>query len=117
MGRFRWINRILAGGLSLTSLEEGSQDWAQADKALIVSGSLSQTTRRRLRAVEDMPDSLMLEIDPAALIRETYDTEDVLRQIAQDMDKRRLVLYVDASEENRRLAKKQGMSGDYLQPR
>lgn len=98
----------LPEALSLTSLEEGSQDWAQADKALIVSGSLSQTTRRQLRAVEDMPDSLMLEIDPAALIRETYDTEDVLQQIAQDMDKRCLVLYVDASEENRRLAKEAG---------
>nr|WP_285228849.1 nucleotide-binding domain containing protein [Paenibacillus sp. ISL-20] len=94
--------------LSLTSVEEGSQDWAQADKALIVSGSLSQTTRQQLRAVEDMPDSLMLEIDPAALIRETYDTGDVLRQIARDMDKRYLVLYVDASEENRRLAKEAG---------
>lgn len=98
----------LPEALSLTSLEEGSQDWAGADKALIVSGSLSETTRRQLRAVTDMSDSLMLEIDPAALIRKTYDTEDVLQQIAQDMDKRYLVLYVDASEENRRLAKEAG---------
>ena len=58
----------------------------------------------------------MLEIDPAALIRETYDTEDVLRN-RSGYGQARLVLYVDASEENRRLAKKQGMSGDYLQPR
>ncbi|MCK6259132.1 four-carbon acid sugar kinase family protein [Fictibacillus sp. KIGAM418] len=77
-------------------------------QTLTVSASLSMTTKIQLAKVSTMPDSLMIEMKPADLMKKTYDLQHLIQLINQAQGMRHLVLYVDGSDENRAAAHELG---------
>nr|WP_275100832.1 nucleotide-binding domain containing protein [Paenibacillus dendritiformis] len=84
------------------------EEKAGIGQTLVVSGSLSETTRRQLLYVRDMPDACALEVDPASLVTGDYDAAHYVQSMKRQMDKCYFVLYVDSSEHCRTAAQEAG---------
>ncbi|MGG1573043.1 four-carbon acid sugar kinase family protein [Fictibacillus sp. NRS-1165] len=81
---------------------------AEISRTLTVSASLSMTTKVQLEKVSTMPDSFMIEMQPADLMKKTYDLQNLIQSIKQVPGMRHFVLYVDGSHENREAARMLG---------
>lgn len=98
----------LPEALQLTTSSDASQEEIKIDKTLIVSGSLSQVTRQQLCQVESLQNSFFMEVDPATLVKNTFEIDSYVAKLKQHSQHDHYVLYVEASEENRLSAKKAG---------
>jgi D-threonate/D-erythronate kinase len=100
----------LPEALQLTDSTTAHQEEVNIEKTLIVSGSLSEVTRKQLCQVESLQNSFFLEVDPAALVKNTFELDFYIAQLEQNSQKSHFVVYVKASEENRISAKEAGDS-------
>jgi len=98
----------LPEALGLTPSAAGDEEKACISQALVVSGSLSDTTRRQLLYARDMPDACALEVDPARLVAGDYDAEQYVQSMKRQPEKSYFVLYVDSSEQCRTAAVEAG---------
>lgn len=98
----------LPEALALKPSGSGEEAEALAGKTLVVSGSLSRTTRQQLTKVGEMAEACMLEVDPVDLVRGDTDADRYVRALEKSSDKPYAVLYVDGSEHNRISAKAAG---------
>lgn len=98
----------LPEALQLLSAGSGNEEIALTEKTLVVSGSLSQTTRGQLHRVKNMAEAHFMEVCPEELIRQTCDVESYVQDMMNHQDKDYFVLYVDASENNREAGREIG---------
>lgn len=98
----------LPEALRLTPSAGRDLEKACIGQTLVVSGSLSLTTRRQLLHVRDMPGACALEVDPARLVTGDYVAEHYVENMKRQMDKSYFVLYVDSSEPCRAAAQEAG---------
>lgn len=98
----------LPDALQLTYSNEENQEEIKIEKTLIVSGSLSQVTKKQLCKIESLQHSLFMEVDPATLVKNTFELNRYKDQLNQHSEYEHYVLYVEASEENRVSAKEAG---------
>lgn len=98
----------LPEALQLTHSNEENQEEIKIEKTLIVSGSLSQVTRKQLCKIESLQNSFFIEVDPTTLVKNTFKLDDYIGQLSQNSKYEHYVLYVEASEENRVSAKEAG---------
>ncbi|ANS73503.1 hypothetical protein AWM70_01980 [Paenibacillus yonginensis] len=96
----------LPAALNLKQTFSGQPDKLNIARTLTVSASLSQVTRRQLEKARTLPDVFFLEMNPADLIRQTYEVQDMVRTFAGNAHNRHFVLFVDPSAENREATKK-----------
>ncbi|MWV46304.1 four-carbon acid sugar kinase family protein [Paenibacillus sp. HJL G12] len=95
----------LPDALQLDKASDRAKEQLAISKTLTVSASLSHVTKQQLELVRTMPGTCFVEIDPVELIRQTYVVQDVLDALADESDKKHFVLFVDASEKNRKATK------------
>lgn len=98
----------LPEALELTHSNEENQEEIKIEKTLIVSGSLSQVTRKQLCKIESLQNSFFIEVDPTTLVKNTFKVDDYIGQLSRNSIYEHYVLYVEASEENRVTAKEAG---------
>ncbi|PAD72117.1 Hrp-dependent type III effector protein [Paenibacillus sp. 7541] len=98
----------LPEALQLSPAGSGDEEVALTKKTLVVSGSLSQTTRGQLQRVKEMEQAHFMEVSPEELIRQNGSSASYVEEMLNHSDKDYYVLYVDASESNRVLGREVG---------
>jgi len=76
-----------------------------AEKVLVVSGSLSNTTSEQLNQFLERPQSHVLEIDPVQLLTDPLYTKEIMKKTDLLQHQDSLVIYVAATQINRDLVK------------
>ncbi|MGX1195930.1 four-carbon acid sugar kinase family protein [Metabacillus sp. SLBN-84] len=84
------------------------EETSEIDHTLVVSGSLSDVTKKQLERISDSQNVCFIEADPAELVADSYDLNQYTLELKQHADCSCFVLYVDSSEINRRRAKETG---------
>lgn len=95
----------LPDALKLTTDQQQAAKKPAAEKVLVVSGSLSDATRRQLEALRLQPDVHMIEADPAAFVR-----GDVMKADMYCPSDKHLALFVGSGEDKRESALKAGQA-------
>ncbi len=100
--------------LNLNSASVKDTEEMEINHTLIVSGSLSQVTKKQLCKVESLSNSYFLKINPVDLINQIYRLDEFANKVEQYKGCKHFVLYVEADDTNRTSAveagKKLGLS-------
>lgn len=102
------LAEYLPEALKLVSDRHVHDQEMNIQKTLIVSGSLSEVTKKQLSAIEKLEDAFLLEIDPVQLVKNNPDWNGIMEQAAAHFNKQHFVIYVDSSAHQRTAAKKAG---------
>ena len=96
----------LPEALQLEKTKSTEEEKLAVSKTLTVSASLSDVTKQQLERVGEMPDALLVELNPVDLIKKTYSVQTIIEKLAKQSDKTHLVLFVDSSVNNRKATKR-----------
>ncbi|WP_299092014.1 four-carbon acid sugar kinase family protein [uncultured Metabacillus sp.] len=98
----------LPNALKLKPLSEQQYGEIKIEKTLVVSGSLSQVTKKQIKSLRDLNEVCFIEINPVDLVNHTLHVDALLFQAGANAQAKQLVVYVDSSKENRDAAKEAG---------
>ncbi|WP_400246818.1 four-carbon acid sugar kinase family protein [Niallia sp. JL1B1071] len=94
--------------LNLDTASVKDTEEMEVNHTLIVSGSLSQVTKKQLCKVESLSNSYFLKIDPVDLVNHMYRLDELAKRIEQHKSYQHFVLYVEADDGNRTSAVEAG---------
>ncbi|MEH7387516.1 four-carbon acid sugar kinase family protein [Bacillus sp. JJ1521] len=77
-------------------------------KTLTVSGSLSKTTSLQLEEAARLEDVFAVKLDVRKLLQPNVETSSILEEIESHSHARHYMVYVEANEENRKIAQNEG---------
>ena len=94
--------------LNLETASVKNTEEMEINHTLIVSGSLSQVTKKQLCKVESLANSYFLKINPVDLINHMYKLDELTKKIQKHKNYQHFVLYVEADDDNRTSAMEAG---------
>ncbi|WP_243355791.1 four-carbon acid sugar kinase family protein [Bacillus litorisediminis] len=103
-------------GFSPDSLHHNKE--MKIEKTLVVSGSLSQVTKKQLESLRDFDDSCLIELNPIDFVNHNIQAVESILRTKEILTAKNIVVFVDSSEENRLAAseagEKLGLSGNQI---
>lgn len=94
----------LPGILNLSSSSIKEKEEIDIENTLIVSGSLSQVTKKQLYKVDSLQNSYFMQVNPIDLINGSYRLDEFMQMVEQNKEHNHFVLYVEADDANRKSA-------------
>ncbi|SLK32808.1 Uncharacterized protein conserved in bacteria [Mycobacteroides abscessus subsp. abscessus] len=94
--------------LNLNSASVKDTEEMEINHTLIVSGSLSQVTKKQLCKVKSLSNSYFLKINPVDLVNQIYRLDELANKVEQHKGCKHFVLYVEADDTSRTSAVEAG---------